>query len=42
MDAMRNDDDPITFIFHIIGQSAIDDPIPLKELLVQYMKNGTK
>ena len=35
MDAMRNDDDPATFIFHIVGQSSLDGPIPLKELLIQ-------
>ena len=35
MDVMRNDNDPTTFIFPIIGQSAIDGPIPLKELLIQ-------
>ncbi|PWY91704.1 phosphotransferase enzyme family protein [Aspergillus sclerotioniger CBS 115572] len=35
MDAMRNDDDPITFVFHIVGQSSQDGPIPLKELLIQ-------
>ncbi|KAF4231061.1 hypothetical protein CNMCM8980_005620 [Aspergillus fumigatiaffinis] len=35
MDAMRNDDDPTSFIFHIVGQSSQDGPIPLKELLIQ-------
>ncbi|EAS33804.1 phosphotransferase enzyme family protein [Coccidioides immitis RS] len=35
MDAMRNDDDPTTFIFHIVGQSSQDGPVPLKELLIQ-------
>jgi hypothetical protein len=35
MDAMRNNDDPTSFIFHIIGQSSQDSPIPLKELLIQ-------
>ncbi|OOF93562.1 hypothetical protein ASPCADRAFT_53394 [Aspergillus carbonarius ITEM 5010] len=35
MDAMRNDDDPTTFIFHLVGQSSQDGPIPLKELLIQ-------
>ncbi|OJJ67105.1 hypothetical protein ASPBRDRAFT_34417 [Aspergillus brasiliensis CBS 101740] len=35
MDVMRNDDDPTTFIFHIIGQSSQDGLLPLKELLIQ-------
>ncbi|KAF7166804.1 hypothetical protein CNMCM6106_002502 [Aspergillus hiratsukae] len=35
MDAMRNDDDPTSFIFHIVGQSSQDGPIPLKEILIQ-------
>ncbi|KAJ5084085.1 hypothetical protein NUU61_008664 [Penicillium alfredii] len=35
MDAMRRDDDPTTFIFYIVGQSSINGPIPLQELLVQ-------
>lgn len=35
MDAMRNDDDPTSFIFHMVGQSSQDGPIPLKELLIQ-------
>ncbi|KAF4151201.1 hypothetical protein CNMCM6069_004353 [Aspergillus lentulus] len=35
MDVMRNDDDPTTFIFHTVGQSSLDGPIPLKELLIQ-------
>ncbi|RHZ48909.1 hypothetical protein CDV55_101627 [Aspergillus turcosus] len=35
MDVMRNDDDPTTFIFHIVGRSSLDGPIPLKELLIQ-------
>lgn len=35
MDAMRNDDDPTAFIFHIIGQSSSDGPVPLRELLIQ-------
>jgi hypothetical protein len=35
MDAMRDDDDPTTFIFHIVGRSSLDGPIPLKELLIQ-------
>ncbi|KAE8355458.1 phosphotransferase enzyme family protein [Aspergillus coremiiformis] len=35
MDKMRNDNDPTAFIFHIVGQSSEDGPIPLKELLIQ-------
>ncbi|GKZ24427.1 hypothetical protein AbraIFM66951_010481 [Aspergillus brasiliensis] len=35
MDVTRNDDDPTTFIFHIVGQSSQDGPLPLKELLIQ-------
>lgn len=35
MDAMRNDDDPTSFIFHLLGQTAVDGPIPLQELLIQ-------
>ncbi|KAJ5555131.1 phosphotransferase enzyme family protein [Penicillium sp. DV-2018c] len=35
MDAMRSEDDPTTFIFHIVGQSSQDGPVPLKELLIQ-------
>lgn len=35
MDAMRNDDDPTTFIFHIVGQSSTDGPMPIRELLIQ-------
>ena len=35
MDAMRNEDDPTTFIFYIVGQTWVDGPIPLKELLIQ-------
>ncbi|KAF4200036.1 hypothetical protein CNMCM8927_004135 [Aspergillus lentulus] len=34
MDVMRNYDDPTTFIFHTVGQSSLDGPIPLKELLI--------
>lgn len=38
---MRNDDDPTSFIFHIVGRSSQDGPIPLKELLIQiYEKWG--
>jgi hypothetical protein len=35
MDVTRDDGDPTNFIFHIIGQTATDGPIPLKELLIQ-------
>lgn len=35
LDAMRNEDDPTTFIFYIVGQTWHDGPIPLRELLVQ-------
>jgi hypothetical protein len=35
MDAIRDDSDPTNFIFHIIGQTATDGPIPLRELLIQ-------
>lgn len=35
MDAMRNDADPTTFIFHLVGQTSVDGPIPLRELLIQ-------
>ena len=35
MDWMRRDDDPTTFIFHIIDQSSSNGPIPLQELLIQ-------
>lgn len=35
MDATRNHDDPTSFIFHIIGQSAFGGPVPLEELLIQ-------
>ncbi|KAI1987138.1 hypothetical protein LOZ53_004468 [Ophidiomyces ophidiicola] len=35
MDAMRNDDDPTSFIFHLLGQTSVDGPIPLQELLIQ-------
>ncbi|OJJ43599.1 hypothetical protein ASPZODRAFT_136051 [Penicilliopsis zonata CBS 506.65] len=36
MDKMRNDEDPTTtFIFHILGQSSEDGPVPLRELLIQ-------
>ncbi|RHZ46471.1 phosphotransferase family protein [Aspergillus thermomutatus] len=42
MDVMRNDDDPTTFIFHIVGQSSLDGPIPLKELLIQMYEKWDK
>jgi hypothetical protein len=42
MDAMRNDDDPTTFIFHIVGQSSQDGPVPLKELLIQIYEKWDK
>ncbi|KAE8146871.1 phosphotransferase enzyme family protein [Aspergillus avenaceus] len=35
MDTMRNDDDPTSFIFHLIRRSSLDGPIPLQELLMQ-------
>ncbi|KAL1882573.1 hypothetical protein Plec18167_002989 [Paecilomyces lecythidis] len=35
MDAIRDDNDPTNFIFHIIGHTATDGPIPLRELLIQ-------
>ena len=35
LDAMRNEDNPVTFIFDVVGRTGIDGPIPLKELLVQ-------
>ncbi|RAK99333.1 phosphotransferase enzyme family protein [Aspergillus ibericus CBS 121593] len=35
MDKMRNDNDPTTFIFDIVGRTSEDGPIPLKELLIQ-------
>ncbi|EZF33937.1 hypothetical protein H101_02514 [Trichophyton interdigitale H6] len=35
MDAMRNDEYPTSFIFYIVQQSALDGPIPLRELLIQ-------
>lgn len=38
MDAIRDDNDPTNFIFHIIGQTATDGPIPLRELLIQIFK----
>ena len=39
MDFTRRDDDPTTFLFHIVGQSSIDGPIPLQELLVQIFES---
>ncbi|PKY03575.1 kinase-like protein [Aspergillus campestris IBT 28561] len=35
MDFMRRDEDPTTFIFHIVGRSSLDGPIPIKEILIQ-------
>src|SRR5690606_17475067 len=35
MDVMRDDDDPTTFIFHLLGQTSVDGPVPLQELLMQ-------
>jgi hypothetical protein len=35
MDATSNHNDPTSFVFHIIGQSAFDGPVPLEELLIQ-------
>ncbi|OAT01925.1 phosphotransferase enzyme family protein [Blastomyces dermatitidis ER-3] len=35
MDAMRNDDDPTSFVFFLLGQTSVDGPIPLRELLIQ-------
>jgi hypothetical protein len=35
IDAIRNNNNPTSFIFHIVGQSSQDSPIPLKELLIQ-------
>ncbi|RAL12777.1 phosphotransferase family protein [Aspergillus homomorphus CBS 101889] len=35
MDQMRNENDPTTFIFYIVGQSFEDGPLPLTELLIQ-------
>lgn len=35
LDAMRHNDDPVTYIFAIIGRTVVDGPIPLKELLIQ-------
>lgn len=35
LDAMRNEDDPTTFIYSIVEQTWIDGPIPLRELLIQ-------
>jgi hypothetical protein len=32
---MRNDNDPTSFIFHLLGQTSVDGPIPLQELLIQ-------
>lgn len=35
LDAMRNNNNPATYIFHIVGRTLVDGPIPLKELLIQ-------
>ena len=35
LDAMRNNNNPVTYIFHIVGRTVVDGPIPLKELLIQ-------
>jgi hypothetical protein len=35
MDAMRNENDPTSFIFRLLGQTSVDGPIPLQELLIQ-------
>lgn len=35
MDAMRNESDPTTFIFLLLGQTSVDGPMPLRELLIQ-------
>lgn len=35
MDAIRNDNNPTSFIFHIVRQSSQYSLIPLKELLIQ-------
>lgn len=35
MDQMRDDNDPTSFIFHIVCQTSRDGPIPLRELLIQ-------
>ncbi|PYI16490.1 hypothetical protein BO99DRAFT_483787 [Aspergillus violaceofuscus CBS 115571] len=38
MDRIRDNSDPTTFIFHIVGRSSEDGPMPLKELLIQVFK----
>jgi hypothetical protein len=35
LDTMRNENDPTTFAFDIVGQTWVNGPIPLKELLIQ-------
>ncbi|RMZ78659.1 hypothetical protein DV738_g3782, partial [Chaetothyriales sp. CBS 135597] len=35
LDAMRREDDPTTFLFHIIQQAWLDGPVPLRQVLVQ-------
>lgn len=42
LDATRNYDDPTSFIFHIIGQSAFDGPVPLEELLIQIYEQWSR
>lgn len=42
MDAMRNDDDPTSFVFYILGQTSVDGPIPLRELLIQVHEKWDK
>lgn len=38
MDQMRDDNDPTSFIFHIVSRTSKDGPIPLRELLIQVYK----
>ncbi|PGH20049.1 hypothetical protein AJ80_03699 [Polytolypa hystricis UAMH7299] len=41
MDAMRDDADPTSFIFHLVGRTSIVGLVPLRELLIQiYEKWG--
>ena len=35
LNVMRNENNPISFTFNMLGQTWIDGPIPLKELLIQ-------
>jgi hypothetical protein len=39
MHAIRNGNDPAAFIFHLVGRSWLDGPIPLKELLIRVYQN---